>query len=528
MAPLKKLKAKEDLPIQAIQIKNASSGRFDLPGERIDAEHLSVQQQKIFSSPAVQQLRSKQQQIRSSIVQRQKNNTGLPDTMKQGMESLSGLSLDDVKVHYNSGKPAQLQAHAYTQGSNIHIAPGQERHLSHEAWHVVQQKQGRVRPTMQYKGAAINDDKKLESEADKMGQKASQLKAGSEMQPLQMKSAGGVVQRAGTKPRSFSTDGKYMIKLTSDREKFVYENAGALGLGGVMAGSHGIAGQTEGQRVTKSYIAVPHGVPIETVKRERVVTSVTIHKGGGTEDIQLKDPIDWPGPDQEILVIDTLGYEDPATVAHPASMNEKLIMDIKVGTYTKSGEQFELEQASVAKRFGKKLEHNFKDIVHKGSRSKGFDLEGQSKFEKMARIAKFARVKGEAGDNLTYANNFVLGLNKIITDIRAIETAVLHAGGGQVMTFVGSSILCVLNLRNPANSVAKLIDPDHPILLRDPGGLGAVPDDVMDQQKMADQNQGKFSWRQRNWNDYADKWKKSYREGMTKLIAYFVNKHSGL
>ena len=55
--------------------------------------------------------------------------------------------MNDVKVHYNSNKPAQLQAHAYTQGTNIHVAQGQERHLAHEAWHVVQQKQNRVRPT---------------------------------------------------------------------------------------------------------------------------------------------------------------------------------------------------------------------------------------------------------------------------------------------------------------------------------------------------------------------------------------------
>jgi hypothetical protein len=84
--------------------------------------------------------------------------TGLPDHLKSGVEHLSGYSLDDVKVHYNSDKPAQLQAHAYAQGTDIHIGPGQEKHLPHEAWHVVQQKQGRVRPTMQMMGKdAIND-----------------------------------------------------------------------------------------------------------------------------------------------------------------------------------------------------------------------------------------------------------------------------------------------------------------------------------------------------------------------------------
>ncbi|MBC8754331.1 DUF4157 domain-containing protein [Kordia sp. YSTF-M3] len=111
-----------------------------------------------------------------SPIQKKKNNTGLPDTLKSGMENLSGHSMDDVKVHYNSSKPAQLNAHAYAQGTNIHLASGQEKHLPHEAWHVVQQKQGRVKPTIKTKGVAINDDKGLEKEADVMGAKALQRK----------------------------------------------------------------------------------------------------------------------------------------------------------------------------------------------------------------------------------------------------------------------------------------------------------------------------------------------------------------
>ncbi len=101
------------------------------------------------------------------------NNTGLPDNLKVGVESLSGLSLDNVKVHYNSSKPAQLNAHAYAQGTDIHLGPGQEQHLPHEAWHVVQQAQGRVRPTVQMKdGVSVNDDRGLEAEADLMGARA--------------------------------------------------------------------------------------------------------------------------------------------------------------------------------------------------------------------------------------------------------------------------------------------------------------------------------------------------------------------
>src|SRR5262249_40161102 len=61
-------------------------------------------------------------------VQKKPNATGLPDRLKAGVESLSGLAMDDVRVHYNSPKPAAVQAHAYTQGADIHVAPGQEKH----------------------------------------------------------------------------------------------------------------------------------------------------------------------------------------------------------------------------------------------------------------------------------------------------------------------------------------------------------------------------------------------------------------
>jgi hypothetical protein len=112
----------------------------------------------------------------SPVTMLKANNTGLPDNLKSGIESLSGMSMDHVRVHYNSAQPAQLNAHAYAQGSDIHIAPGQEQHLPHEAWHVVQQAQGRVQPTMQMKsGEAVNDDARLEAEADTMGAKAHEI-----------------------------------------------------------------------------------------------------------------------------------------------------------------------------------------------------------------------------------------------------------------------------------------------------------------------------------------------------------------
>lgn len=96
------------------------------------------------------------------------NRTGIPMPVKSYFEAASGFSFDDVRVHYNSGAPKRVDALAYTQGNQVYLGPGQERHLPHELGHVVQQKRGMVRPTGRVAGLALNDDPKLERMADRM------------------------------------------------------------------------------------------------------------------------------------------------------------------------------------------------------------------------------------------------------------------------------------------------------------------------------------------------------------------------
>ena len=123
------------------------------------------------------------------------NKTGMPDSLKAGLEKLSGLDLSDVRVHKNSTHPAQLNAHAYAKGKEIHLAPGQDHHLPHEGWHVVQQMQGRVAATTQMKqgggSVGINDSKHLEAEADRMGSMAKSMGAS-------QSARGAVTQRQAT------------------------------------------------------------------------------------------------------------------------------------------------------------------------------------------------------------------------------------------------------------------------------------------------------------------------------------------
>jgi hypothetical protein len=129
---------------------------------------------------------------------------GLPENLRAGVESLSGLDMSDVRVHRNSDKPAAVGALAYAQGTDIHLGPGQEKHLPHEAWHVAQQKQGRVTATRQLKGMALNDDSALEREADMMGAKAMQMKAG--------EGQGARDERQGARGEGQSTGGGVQLK----------------------------------------------------------------------------------------------------------------------------------------------------------------------------------------------------------------------------------------------------------------------------------------------------------------------------
>jgi len=136
-------------------------------------------------------------QRRQAAPESASSRTGMPPELRTGIESLSGMDMSAVRVNFNSPKPAQLNALAYAQGNDIHLAPGQEQHLPHEAWHVVQQRQGRVQPTFQTKGVGINDDHRLEREADVMGARASRQGAAQRRARATGQAPGGapIVQR---------------------------------------------------------------------------------------------------------------------------------------------------------------------------------------------------------------------------------------------------------------------------------------------------------------------------------------------
>lgn len=103
----------------------------------------------------------------AALQQMAEQDTGIPAAMKAKAEERSGLSMDQVRVHYQSPLPKQVGAQALTQGTQVYVGPGQEKYLGHELGHVVQQMKGKVRPTGTVQGRPVNDDISLEREADR-------------------------------------------------------------------------------------------------------------------------------------------------------------------------------------------------------------------------------------------------------------------------------------------------------------------------------------------------------------------------
>ena len=422
------------------------------------------------------QLKKKAERLNNSLTsQRKENHTGLPADLKTGIEQLSGYLMDDVKVHYNSSKPAELNAYAYAQGTDIYIASGQEKYLPHEAWHVVQQKQGRVKTTTQMNGGLnLNDDVLLEKEATIMGEKALEMKSNmstaSTIHKQEGQNIGDVIQLAGTKPNQPSDDGKYRVKLSSEREEYIYNHRVALELDAILPPN---------QKIT-SFVLNKLTKKIAGIELENVTNPV----------VTLETEIPEPSPSQRVLCIDTVGYTK--------RKETKLFIDIKIGQYTKSNKQFTIEGASELKRKMKGAEHWIKDYT-RDSRGLGYDIDAGN---------KTAFNKAIKSDKKQVIDAMKIALN----ELRTIERNMKNNGN---ITFVGSSLFIVLNLDNSELSDVKLIDPDHPILIRIPPETRNLPLGI------ASQGNLHLKKDDQEWAAYCKKYTDSFDTGMTNFITEF-------
>jgi hypothetical protein len=178
-APIQRMEGLEEE--EELQMKAASAPIQRMEGLEEEDEEL---QMKAAGAP-IQRMDGLEEEEELQLkkahapLQLKSNDNKMPEHVQSKMEKSIGEDFSDVNIHVGS-EASDVGALAYAQGSDIHFAPGQynpestsgQQLLGHELTHVQQQRQGRVKPTMQAKGIAVNDDAGLEREADIKGAKA--------------------------------------------------------------------------------------------------------------------------------------------------------------------------------------------------------------------------------------------------------------------------------------------------------------------------------------------------------------------
>ncbi|MFN8503375.1 DUF4157 domain-containing protein [Kouleothrix sp.] len=356
----------------------------------------------------------------SQVAQRQEaptNNTGLPDALKDGAESLSGVPLDDVKVHYNSGMPASVDALAYTQASDIYVGPGQEKHLPHEAWHVVQQKQGRVQPTQHLRGVAINDDRALEQEAESMGAKMHSLPA--QARPMRkegphiQQGISAAIQMAGHE-EDLCVVGNWIVKRADKTEIEQYTNRRVPSTAPKFGGPFYTADDARAFLQAHNEIISP--------KQDEKIT-------------KMAEPMARGGKGFMILANVTSGIADPQ------------MRDLKMGTSTADKDDQIRHGVAEPELTAKMIRHEFMDYKS-GSSERGYRDEDQWKVAWTGdNLVELKRVLDHASTS---------ALRGVEQDLDSFENWLLATN----VVYVGMSILVVVG-SNIGRAVP--IDFEHPI-----------------------------------------------------------------
>src|SRR5688572_16083515 len=103
----------------AAQPQEATTAQRALHADIDDSPRMLLQRKQIeasFGASVVQRQQAPEEEEPGQLQALQAadaapaNRTGMPDPLKAGIESLSGMDLSDVRVHSNSDKPAQLNA----------------------------------------------------------------------------------------------------------------------------------------------------------------------------------------------------------------------------------------------------------------------------------------------------------------------------------------------------------------------------------------------------------------------------------
>jgi Domain of unknown function (DUF4157)/Effector protein len=117
------------------------------------------------------------QDLESCINRARSGGQPLEAGLQRKLGQAMGADFSEVRVHADAQADQlnrSIQAKAFTTGQNVFFRQGAynpgsrggQALIAHELTHVVQQKEGRVKPTVQINGAEVNDDPTLEAEAD--------------------------------------------------------------------------------------------------------------------------------------------------------------------------------------------------------------------------------------------------------------------------------------------------------------------------------------------------------------------------
>jgi hypothetical protein len=159
--------------------------------------------------------------------------SGLAPRTRDRLERAFDTDLSSVRVEHRP-EVAAIGARAYTRGERISVAPSQrldtaagQELLTHEVAHVVQQRQGRVRPQVQFGAVGFNLDAGLETEADTVARRVSSGRPAG-MAAAESRATGAVAQ--GKFGFEFETNNSFIAhgdaKIVGEKE-LAYEDKAA-------------------------------------------------------------------------------------------------------------------------------------------------------------------------------------------------------------------------------------------------------------------------------------------------------------
>ncbi|WP_157729516.1 eCIS core domain-containing protein [Tumebacillus algifaecis] len=160
---------------EELQLKQDPAQRMAMDEEELQlkadpAQRMALDEEELQMKPA-------------APLQRSASSSKMPEDVQLKMETAMNADFSDVEIH-EGDEASKVGALAVAQGKDIYFARGQyqpdtqtgQELLGHELKHVDQQAKGLVQPTTTVGGLPVNDDPKLEQDADEVGRKAASLK----------------------------------------------------------------------------------------------------------------------------------------------------------------------------------------------------------------------------------------------------------------------------------------------------------------------------------------------------------------